>query len=331
MKVLVTGGAGFIGGHLVERLIARGDDVSVVDNISTGNIDNLKELFDSTKLKLYVDTVCNPVIMEELIRQADHVYHLAAPVGGKYIMELPVHSILDNVRGADVVLGLCNKYRKKIFLASTSEVYGRNLDYLGDETSRLSEEDFRLMGSTRNHRWAYANTKCMDEFLAFAYYKEFKMPMVIVRFFNTVGPRQTGMYGMVIPTFVQQALAGRPITIYGTGEQRRSFLHVSDALDAVTTLMETPAAVGDVFNVGHGQEVTINELARRVREKTGSKQEIVRVDYKSAYGEGFEDMMRRTPDVAKVQGAIGWKPKYDLDAILDDIIAYYRKKMGAAA
>jgi UDP-glucose 4-epimerase len=242
-------------------------------------------------------------------------------------MEHPVLSILDNVRGADVLFGLCNKYRKKLFLASTSEVYGRNLDYLGDEASKLGEEDFRLKGSTKNHRWAYANTKSTDEFLAFAYFKEYKLPVVIVRFFNTVGPRQTGMYGMVIPTFVRQALSGKPITIYGTGEQSRSFLHVADALDAITTLMDTPGAVGDVFNVGHGEEVTINALAERIRAKTGSKAEVVRVDYKAAYGEGFEDMMRRTPNIAKINGLIGWKPKRDLDTILDDIIAHYRKKL----
>lgn len=262
--------------------------------------------------------------MEDLIRETDHVYHLAAPVGVKYIMEHPVLTILDNVRGADVVMGLCNKYRKKILLASTSEVYGRNLDILGNENSRLGEEDFRLKGSTKNHRWAYANTKSMDEFLAFAYYKEFQMPVVVARFFNTVGPRQTGQYGMVVPNFVKKALEGKPITIYGNGKQSRSFLHVHDALEAVMALMETPEAVGDVFNVGHGDEITINKLAERVKERTGSSSDIEYVDYKTAYGEGFEDMMRRTPNIAKINGLIGWSPKNNLNQILDDIIASLR-------
>lgn len=327
MKVLVTGGAGFIGCHLTDLLIKRGDQVSVIDNISTGNIDNLSHLFDSNQLKLYIDSVCNPTIMEDLIRDADHVYHLAAPVGVKYIMEHPVLTILDNVRGADVVLGLCNKYRKKIFMASTSEVYGRNLDYLGNEASKLGENDFRLSGSTKNHRWAYANTKSMDEFLSFAYYKEFKLPVVITRFFNTVGPKQTGMYGMVIPTFVKQALKGENITIYGDGKQSRCFLHVSDALRAITTLMDTPEAIGDVFNVGNEQEVNINQLATRIIEKTGSKVKLVQISYKEAYGEGFEDMMRRTPDITKINKLIGFKPEYDLDMILDDIIAHYKKQL----
>jgi UDP-glucose 4-epimerase len=326
MKILITGGAGFIGSHLADRLIARGDDVSVIDNISTGSIDNLSHLLESRQIKIYIDTVCNPVLMEELIRDADHVYHLAAPVGVKYIMEHPVLSILDNVRGADVVFGLCNKYRRKVLLASTSEVYGRNLDFLGDETKKLGEDDFQLKGSTKNHRWAYSNAKSMDEFLAFAYYREYKMPVVIVRFFNTVGSRQTGMYGMVIPTFVQQALAGQPITIYGTGDQSRCFIHISDALDAITALMSEPAAVGDVFNVGSEEEMSIRALAEKVKARVGSSAEIVHVDYKTAYGEGFEDMLRRTPDTTKIRNLIGFRPKFDLDRMLDDIIAYYRSR-----
>ncbi len=328
MKILITGGAGFIGSHLAERLISRGDQVSVIDNISTGRIENLTHLLDSRQIRIYIDSVCNAVLMEELIRDVDQVYHLAAPVGVKYIMEHPVLTILDNVRGADVVFGLCNKYRKKVLLASTSEVYGRNLDFLGDDKKRLGEEDFRLKGSTKNHRWAYANTKSMDEFLAFAYFKEYKMPVTIVRFFNTVGPRQSAMYGMVIPTFVKQALAGQPITIYGSGDQSRCFLHISDALDAMTSLMTAPGAVGDVFNVGSEEEVTIRSLAEKVKARTDASSEIVQVDYKTAYGEGFEDMLRRTPDTTKIRNLVGFQPKFDLARTLDDIIAFYRRQQG---
>jgi UDP-glucose 4-epimerase len=326
MKVLITGGAGFIGSHLAERLISRGDEVSVVDNITTGRIENLSHLLDSRQIKIFVDTVCNPVLMEELIRDADHVYHLAAPVGVKYIMEHPVLTILDSARGADVVFGLCNKYRKKVLLASTSEVYGKNLYFMGGETRKLNEEAFRLKGSTKNHRWAYANTKSMEEFLAFAYFKEYRMPVVVVRFFNTVGPRQTGMYGMVIPTLIQQALAGEPMTVFGTGDQSRSFLHVSDALDAAITLMGEPKAVGDVFNIGSEEEITIRALAEKVKAQTGSSSEITHVDYKTAYGEGFEDMLRRTPDTTKIRNLIGFRPKLNLERTLDEVIAYYRRQ-----
>ena len=326
MKVLITGGAGFIGSHLAERLIARGDEVSVIDNITTGRIENLAHLLDSRRIKIYVDTVCNPVLMEELIRDADHVYHLAAPVGVKYIMEHPVLTILDAARGADVVFGLCNKYRKKVLLASTSEVYGKNLDFLGGETRKLGEEDFRLKGSTKNHRWAYANTKSMEEFLAFAYFREYRMPVVVVRFFNTVGPRQTGMYGMVVPTFIQQALAGEPMTIFGTGEQSRCFLHVSDALDAVTALMAEPRAIGDVYNIGSEEEVTMSALAEKVKALTGSSSEVTMVDYRTAYGDGFEDMLRRTPDTTKIRDLVGFRPKFNLERTLDDIIAHFRSQ-----
>jgi UDP-glucose 4-epimerase len=325
MKVLITGGAGFIGSHLAERLIARGDEVSVVDNITTGRIENLTHLLASRQIKIFIDTVCNPVLMEQLIRDADHVYHLAAPVGVKYIMDHPVLTILDSARGADVVFGLCNKYRKQVLLASSSEVYGKNLDLMGGDTRKLGEDDLRLKGSTKNHRWAYANAKSMEEFLAFAYFKEYRMPVVVVRFFNTVGPRQSGMYGMVIPRFIQQALAGEPITIFGTGGQSRCFLHVSDALDAATGLMADPRAIGDVFNIGSEEEVTIRALAEKIKERTGSASEIVCVDYKAAYGDGFEDMLRRTPDLKKIRDVIGFRPKFDLDRTVDEVIAHYRR------
>jgi UDP-glucose 4-epimerase len=232
---------------------------------------------------------------------------------------------LDSARGADVVFGLCNKYRKKLLLASTSEVYGKNLDFLGGDSRKLGEEDFRLKGSTKNHRWAYANTKSMEEFLAFAYFKEYRMPVVVVRFFNIVGPRQTAMYGMVVPTFIRQALAGDPLTLFGTGDQSRCFLHVADAMDAITTLMEEPRAIGDVFNIGSEEEVTVHALAEKIKAQTGSSSELTHVDYKTAYGEGFEDMLRRTPDTTKIRELIGFRPKFDLDRTLADIIAYYRQ------
>jgi UDP-glucose 4-epimerase len=329
MKALITGGAGFIGSNLAERLIARGDEVSVVDNITTGRIENLAHLLDSRQIRIFVDTVCNPVLMEALIREADHVYHLASPVGVKYIMEHPVLTILDAARGADVVFGLCNKYRKKVLLASTSEVYGKNLDFLGGDARKLGEEDFRLKGSTKNHRWAYANTKSMEEFLAFAYFREYRMPVVVVRFFNTVGPRQTGRYGMVVPTLIQQALAGEPMTVFGTGQQSRCFLHVADAIDAATALMAEPKAIGDVFNIGSEEEVTVSALAAMVKERTGSSSEIVNVDYKTAYGDGFEDMLRRTPDTTKLRELVGFRPKLNLERTLDEIIAYYRRQTRA--
>jgi UDP-glucose 4-epimerase len=214
-------------------------------------------------------------------------------------------------------------------LASTSEVYGKNLDFLGGDARKLGEEDFRLKGSTKNHRWAYANTKSMEEFLAFAYFREYRMPVVVVRFFNTVGPRQTGRYGMVVPTLIQQALAGEPMTVFGTGQQSRCFLHVADAIDAATALMAEPKAIGDVFNIGSEEEVTVSALAAMVKERTGSSSQIVNVDYKTAYGDGFEDMLRRTPDTTKLRELVGFRPKLNLERTLDEIIAYYRRQTRA--
>ncbi len=331
MRVLVTGGAGFIGSHLAARLLDRGDEVAVIDNISTGRIENVAPLVERERFKLVIDTVCNPTIMEELIRNADHVYHLAAPVGVKYIMSNPVRTILENTRAADVVFEFCNKYRKKVLLASSSEVYGKNLDYLGHEHARLGEDDLHLKGSTKNHRWAYATTKSLDEFLGFAYFKQYGMPVVVVRFFNTVGPRQVSTYGMVIPTFVRQALESRPITVYGTGEQQRSFLYIEDALDAITALMDEPRAVGDVFNVGHEREITINALAERVRQRVGATVEIQHVEYRDAYGDGFEDMLRRVPDISKIRRLVGFEPKFALDQIIDRVVAHARETLATTA
>jgi UDP-glucose 4-epimerase len=328
MNVLITGGAGFIGSHLVDFYLNGGHKVTAIDNLMTGKIDNVRHQFDNTNFKLIIDTVLNKAIMEELIRDADRVLHMAAPVGVKFIMDHPVHTLLDNVRGTDVVLELCNKYRKKVLVASTSEVYGRNLEFgVNQGEERLHEESLRVMGSTKNHRWAYANTKAFDEFLSFAYRKEYGLPVVVVRFFNTVGPRQTGQYGMVIPNFVKSALNNERIHIYGTGDQSRCFAHITDVVWATTKLLETEAAYGDVFNIGGEEEVTMLELAKMIVKMTQSTSEIKYLDYQSAYGDGFEDMMKRTPDLGRISKLIGYVPKNTLEDILQDIIAYHKSKM----
>ncbi|MEZ4685290.1 MAG: GDP-mannose 4,6-dehydratase [Bacteroidia bacterium] len=327
MNILVTGGAGFIGSNLIETLLAKGHQVRTIDNLSTGSLDNLKSFFDNPAFGFMEGTVTDKEMMEPMISWCDQCYHLAAPVGVKYIMENPVLTILDNIRGIDIVLELVNKYQKRLLVASTSEIYGKSLDLLdATKTHKLTEDDYRVEGSTRNHRWAYANTKAMDEFLSFAYHKEFGTDVVIVRFFNTVGPRQLGSFGMVIPNFVSRALANEEVVVYGTGEQRRSFLHVQDAVRAVTGLMDRPEITGEEFNVGNPIEVTMNELAEIIIKKTGSKSTLRHVSYEEIYGPGFEDMDRRTADITKLQNTIGFEIKYDLDAILDDVIAHYRAK-----
>jgi UDP-glucose 4-epimerase len=327
MNILVTGGAGFIGSNLIETLLAQGHQVRTIDNLSTGSLDNLKGFMDNPAFGFLEGTVTDRESMEPLIAWCDQCYHLAAPVGVKYIMENPVLTILDNVRGMDVVLEMVNKYKKRVLIASTSEIYGKSLDLLDSTKSRkLKEDDYRVEGSTRNHRWAYANTKAMDEFLSFAYHKEYGTNVVIVRFFNTVGPRQLGSFGMVIPNFVSRALAGEEVVVFGTGEQRRSFLHVKDAVRAVIGLMDRADITGEEFNVGNPFEVTMNELAEIIIEKTGSSSAIRHVAYEDIYGPGFEDMDRRTADITKLKNTIGFKIKYDLDAILDDVIAHYRAK-----
>ncbi len=326
MNVIITGGAGFIGSHLVDCYLNGGHKVIAIDNLITGKIDNVRHQFDNANFKLIIDTILNKALMEELIKEADRVLHMAAPVGVKFIMDHPVHTLLDNVRGTDVVLELCNKYRKRVLVASTSEVYGRNLEFgINENGERLSEESLRVMGSTKNHRWAYANTKSFDEFLSFAYRKEYGLPVIVARFFNTVGPRQTGQYGMVIPNFVKNALSNDSIHIYGTGDQSRCFAHISDVVWAITKLLETEEAYGDVFNIGGEEEVTIIELANQIVKMTGSASEIKFIDYKSAYGDGFEDMMKRTPDLGKIKKLIRYAPKNSLENILQDIIIYHKK------
>ena len=320
MRALVTGGAGFIGSHLSEMLLDRGHEVLILDNLSTGSIDNISHLKGRPGFEYFIDSVDNEPLLAELIDRSDVVFHFAAAVGVKLIVEQPVHTIETNVHGTEVVLKHANKKKKLVVIASTSEVYGKSNDVPFREDSDL------VMGPTPKHRWAYACSKAIDEFLALAYWKERKLPVVIVRFFNTVGPRQTGQYGMVIPNFVRQALAGEPITVFGDGTQSRSFTHVADVVDALMKLVIEPKAIGQVINIGNVQEVTILQLAERVRELSGSRSIIKFVPYNEAYESGFEDMPRRVPALEKAHGLIGYAPRHRLDDILIQVIDYFRKK-----
>ena len=320
MRVFITGGAGFVGSHLAEALLARGDEVFVLDNLSTGSISNIAHLKSDPKFHYTIDSITNEPLLAEMIDSCDVVVHLAAAVGVKLIVEAPVHTIETNVHGTEVVLKHANKKKKLVLIASTSEVYGKS-------TAVPFEEDADLvLGPTAKHRWAYACSKLIDEFLALAYWKERKLPVIIVRLFNTVGPRQTGQYGMVIPNFVRQALAGQPITVFGDGTQCRSFTFVGDVVRAMVALMDEPAAVGQVFNIGNGKEISMNELAEKVKAMTGSTSDIVRIPYERAYESGFEDMPRRVPDLRKVNALIGYKPTVELDEILAKVIESFRQR-----
>ncbi len=314
MKALITGGAGFVGSHLAEQLLERGHTVLVLDNLSTGSIDNIAHLKGHERFSYVIDTVTNEPLLAEMIDGSDVVFHLAAAVGVKLIVEQPVHTIETNVHGTEVVLKHANKKKKLVIIASTSEVYGKSTDV------PFREEADLVLGATAKHRWAYACSKLIDEFLALAYFKEKKLPVVIVRLFNTVGPRQTGQYGMVVPTFVRQALAGQPITVFGDGTQSRSFTYVGDVVDALIALAQEPRAIGEVFNIGNTGEVTIQALAERVREMTASTSPIQLVPYDEAYEAGFEDMPRRVPDISKIRALIGYEPKLGLDAILQRVV-----------
>jgi len=313
---LITGGAGFIGSHLADAYLQRECDVYVIDDLSTGKIENIQHLKGNKRFHYTIESVHNQPVTAELVDQCDVIFHLAAAVGVKLIVESPVRTIETNVRGTEVVLSLANKKKKKVLIASTSEVYGLSTDVPFREDGNL------VMGATTKGRWSYACSKAIDEFLALAYWREKKLPTIIVRLFNTVGPRQTGQYGMVIPTFVKQALAGRPITVYGDGKQSRCFGYVGDIVGALIGLMEKDEAVGQVFNIGSNQEITILDLARRVKELTQSSSEIVFVPYDEAYEEGFEDMPRRVPDISKVGDLVGFRPQMNLDGILKSVIDY---------
>jgi UDP-glucose 4-epimerase len=320
MRVLITGGAGFVGSHLAEALLDRGDEVFALDNLSTGSIENITHLKGHPKFHYVIDTVTNEPVLAELVDRCDVVVHLAAAVGVKLIVESPVHTIETNVHGTEVVLKLANKKKKVVLLASTSEVYGKS------GTVPFREDADLVLGPSDKHRWAYACSKLIDEFLALAYWKERKLPVIIVRLFNTVGPRQTGQYGMVIPSFVQQALAGRPITVFGDGTQSRSFTYVGDVVRAMVALIDEPRAIGQVFNIGNGREITIGELAEIIKKLTDSSSEIVRIPYDEAYEAGFEDMPRRVPDISKVAALVGYAPTVDLEEILARVIEHFRQR-----
>ena len=317
LRVLITGGAGFIGSHLADAYIERGDEVFVIDDLSTGSIENISNLKSNPRFHYTIDSVHNQPVVAELVDRCDVVFHLAAAVGVKLIVDSPVRTIETNVHGTEVVLAQANKKKKKVLIASTSEVYGLSNDVPFHEDGNL------VMGATTKGRWSYACSKAIDEFLALAYWREKKLPTTIVRLFNTVGPRQTAQYGMVIPTFVKQALSGRAITVYGDGHQTRCFGYVGDTVEALVDLMEHPDAVGQVFNIGSNEEVTILELAERVKQLTNSSSEIVFLPYSEAYEEGFEDMLRRVPSIAKIHDLIGFSPRTTLDGILESTIAFY--------
>jgi UDP-glucose 4-epimerase len=321
---LITGGAGFIGSHLAEALLARGDRVTVIDDLSTGRFENIADLTDHPNFRFAIDTITNEVVMDRLVSECDLIFHLAAAVGVRLIVERPVHTIETNVMATEAVLRAARRYQVKVLIASTSEVYGK-----GNQVP-FHEDDDVVLGPTRRSRWAYAASKMVDEFLALAYFREKDLPVVIFRLFNTVGPRQTGRYGMVIPRFVNQALRGEPLTVYGDGQQSRCFLHVHDAVEAILALADTPRAVGEVFNIGSTEEVTILDLAHRVLEtvaRLGYQPEnrphkpVKLIPYEEAYTEGFEDMQRRVPDIKRLQAVGGWSARYTLDEILADVIS----------
>jgi len=317
LRVLITGGAGFIGSHLSDAYLDRGDEVFVIDDLSTGSIENISHLKKHPRFRYTIDSVTNQPLLAELVDQCDVIFHLAAAVGVKLIVESPVRTIETNVHGTEVVLQLANKKKKKVLIASTSEVYGLSTEVPFREDGSL------VMGATTKGRWSYACSKAIDEFLALAYWREKKLPTIVVRLFNTVGPRQTGQYGMVIPTFVKQALAGRPLTVYGDGQQTRCFGYVGDVVGALVKLMDHAESVGQVFNIGSNEEVTILELAERIKKLTNSESEITFVPYDEAYEEGFEDMPRRVPDISKINALVGFRPRMTLDGILKSVVDFH--------
>ena len=323
MKALVTGGAGFIGSHLCEALVGEGHEVIVIDDLSTGHVKNLAAVADSPALHVHWTSVLEDERLQDFVDEVDVVYHLAAAVGVQLILERPVESIETNILGTGRVLRCAVKGQKKVILASTSEVYGKN-----DEVP-LREDDDSVLGPTSKNRWSYACSKAIDEFLGLAYWRDKGVPVVIVRYFNTIGPRQTGRYGMVVPRFVQQALAGEPISVFGDGNQSRSFTDVADAVRATLAVSRHSAAPGTVFNVGNGHEITINDLARRVKALTASASDIVHLPYEDVYSEGFEDLRRRVPDIRRLRDLTGFAPRYDLDATLERVIRYYRDSASA--
>ena len=317
MKYLITGGAGFIGSHLVENLIARGDQVVVFDNLSTGSAINLYGIKE--KITFHEGNILEKAAIDKLVSESDYVVHLAAALGVLNIVNKPLESLRTNLQGSEVVLEACDKYRKPVLIASTSEIYGKN------DKVPLNEEDDRIIGHPLKSRWSYSEAKAVDESLAYFYYLENKLPIRIVRFFNTVGPRQVGHYGMVVPRFVNAALKNESLSVYGSGDQIRCFCHVDDAVRALLLVMDSDKAIGEVFNVGNNQQITIMELAKKVIELTGSTSAIEKIAYENAYPEGFEDMQRRVPDISKIEQVLGWSPEINLDQIIKDIAAFNSK------
>ena len=323
MKILITGGAGFVGSHLADKLINEGHEVTVIDDLSTGRYQNIEHLEGNEKFRLLIDTVLNERLMEGLIRETDRVYHMASAVGVKLIMERPVKTIETIFRGTDVVLGFCSRYRKRVLIPSTSEVYGKGISV------PFREEDDLLTGSTDKHRWAYACAKTLDEFLALAHWKETRLPVAVVRLFNTVGPRQTGQYGMVVPRFVRAAIKNEPIEVHGDGTQARCFGHVADVVEGLVKVLETQECFGQVVNLGNNQETTIKELAEKAIEMTGSRSEIRYIPYEEVYGEGFEDMQRRVPSLEKARRLVGYQPTRTLEDIINDVADQFREEIKA--
>jgi UDP-glucose 4-epimerase len=315
VKYLITGGAGFIGSHLAEKLVNTGAEVTIVDNFSTGLSSNLKSI--EGKYHIYRGSILDRSVMADLVLQSDYVVHLAAALGVFNIVNKPLESLKTNLQGSEIVLEAADKYKKPVLVASTSEVYGKN------NKVPLNEEDDRIIGHPLKSRWSYSEAKAVDESLAYFYYLENKLPIRIVRFFNTVGPRQVGNYGMVVPRFVSAALKNQPLQVYGNGDQIRCFCHVDDAVRALLLVMDSDKAVGNVFNIGNNQQISILELAKKIIEITGSRSEIVKIPYSEAYPEGFEDMQRRVPDISKIKNALGWTPQIGLDQIVKDIAAFH--------
>ena len=321
MNVLITGGAGFIGSHLAERMVGHGHSVLLVDDLSTGSMDNIAHLLDGRDVQFVRESVRNATTMTALVDRCDVIFHLAAAVGVQLIVDQPVHTIETNIHGSEVVLNLANKFGRKIVVASTSEVYGKNTK------TPFSEDDDTTLGSTRFTRWSYACSKMVDEFLALAYHDQYGLETIICRLFNTVGPRQTGQYGMVVPRFVRRALRGEPLQIYGTGRQSRCFCNVADVVGALSDLIECPAAVGEVINVGTTESITIEDLAAKIIELAGSSSAIERLTYEQAYGRPFDDMLMRQPDLTKIQRLIGYEPKLSLDETLQQVIDFENRRL----
>lgn len=315
MRVLITGGAGFVGSHLIDLLLARGDQVVVLDDLSTGRHDNIRDHLGNPNFEFVMGSILNDAVVDDTVRRVDTVMHLAAAVGVELIVGRPLESLATNIRGSEIVLEKCHKYGRKVLVTSTSEIYGKN------DSDLLSEDDDRILGSPLKTRWSYSEAKAIEEVLAYSYWREKGLPVVIVRLFNTVGPRQVGHYGMVVPRFVEQAMKGQPITVYGDGTQRRCFCHVADVVQALVGLLDSREAEGQVFNVGANEEISIAGLAEKVIDQLGSDSSIVKISYDDAYEEGFEDMPRRVPNTARIRDLIGWTPKRDLSQIISDVAA----------